>query len=415
MYIPVLPIPVETQPLLCLAAGTISAAISTHLILRHDKTSLLALVLLIFIVIGFLYSLANRQPAISDLVKYSIGPIIYISMRNRFFNIPKNLTIYSTYLLFAVSIFMFFDIGPVKNIIGLIIERASQSDIGGIRGISLISNEPSYAAGQLIFLLLTLKFQNEIYKTNSIHTKIAPTLAITMILMTKSALGYLFLIAYFTPEILRQINLKKMLLIAAFGLGVTIMEFIFPSRISQVISAFQQADINNLLLSLSILEPSGTTRIFLNAAAFSSILFSPFGYGLGSFSDVWHHTLDKLGLQILQNHEILGSVYMSQQQTFASTYLANITNDLGLPALIITLSMFSPFILKLHNNSIFLQQVSLCLIIMLFFQSQITNPIPWALLIMGFNYMGIINNKLSTIDRKPEQGKENRGEKPRAH
>ena len=389
MYIPILPIDVETQPLLCLLAVTIGTYY-VHLNKYVVKPSSIIALLLVFIILGGLvHSIGISSFAIVESAKYLVGPIIYILMRDnlKYYQLAtlKNTTI----VLLIIAILTAFNFGPISkllaNAISHIIERSTIGGIDGMRGISLISNEPSYAAGQLIFLLLITDFfriNNDLNNSSIKTIKYIKFAIIIMIVLTKSALGILFLAAYTLPLAMTKFNARHALLIIASSVVLTIAENLKPSRISQVFTALSEVDLNNLLLSLSILEPSGTTRIFLNISAFSALIFNPIGFGIGSFQNNWYNLLDKLGMYFLANHEVLGNAYTNQLGTNASTYLANITHDLGVVPFILIISLLIHPLFRPTAHRTLRWQIVLSILIMFFFQSQITNPVPWALLVI---------------------------------
>ena len=153
--------------------------------------------------------------------------------------------------------------------------------------------------------------------------------------------------------------------------------FFYENRLFQIINLIhtlvKKGDFD-LVSFLFTQESSGGTRIIVNFLAIASIFINPFGSGLGSFSDKIDLYSTYFGLD-LSKHEVLGVDLINK--IYPQTYFANLCNDIGLFSMLLF-----PIILLNNDNSnkSFNLKRNLCLIFLILFQSQITNPAFWYLI-----------------------------------
>ena len=106
----------------------------------------------------------------------------------------------------------------------------------------------------------------------------------------------------------------------------------------------------------------------INFFGFASIVQHPFGSGLGSFPSLLQGYGDYFELD-LASHDVLSLA--DHIKFYPQTYLANLVNDIGVFAFILI-----PILLVNNDNSNknFSSKKGICLLLMIFFQSQITSP-----------------------------------------
>lgn len=377
IYIPLLPLSSETQPILPLLFSLIIILLNIRKVNLYIKYDVALVYLLIGIIsIYFFTSLLkigySEHPFI-NYIKYLIGPFIYLAIRNNIDDISfknvRNIILF----LFIVSILVHFKL--FQNIHSLIIKR-SQTSFAGHR-INILTNEPSYFAFFFVLLLGLLDYISIRTTTSKKIINILKLLLFIMAFSTESGLVFLLILIYiFSFFLVSRFNIKILIII----LGIISFFFIIKfsnnriSKILLIVKQFSHFNVSFKSLFFNI-EPSGGTRVLLNYIAFKNMFHYPLGTGLGSFYHTISNTKNIFGVAI-KKQEVLRLMPHTAQ-----TYVMNLFNDIGIFAFILPIILLvnnvKPIIKKwkLLYNFIFLS-----LIVMFFFQCQITNPIPWVLM-----------------------------------
>jgi hypothetical protein len=381
IFFHLIPINVETQPHLSFIFALLLfvTAKSTNYKFKKDILFLYLLlsILLAYTCLQFLLEFSFNP--ILEFIKYLIGPIIYLAIRNNYITI--NFKIFRL-VIFSLSFFALLNLitpNIYEFFFGRIIPRFSGNIAGGIRGITILTPEPSYFAIFQIILLIIIEKQltNLTLTTVEISKlKVLKFILIVISFLTKSAFVILISFIFLLPK---KINFIKLFKIAFI---VVILLFLFynlftENRLSQILILLYTLisegnfDLSNFLFNQ---ESSGGTRIIVNFLAIFSILIHPFGSGFGSFSNMISQYAVYFDLNI-SKHEVLGSDLLAK--IYPQTYFANLCNDIG----IFSLLLFPVIFLNNDNsNKGYNIKRNLCLFIMIFFQSQITNPAFWFLI-----------------------------------
>jgi ABC-type iron transport system FetAB permease component len=103
----------------------------------------------------------------------------------------------------------------------------------------------------------------------------------------------------------------------------------------------------------------------------SALFLMPLGYGIGSFPHVWTDVARKLSINP-SSHEVL-QLY---DTIYPQTYFATVCNDVGVFALLLFVLIF----IYNKKRSNFNSKVITVIMILFFFQSQITSPLLWFLI-----------------------------------
>jgi len=386
IFIPLIPIGIETEPVISFAvAALIIAAFAKKTdLFKKDVIYLLALVtILLLYTIGQAF-FKNDYQGIIEFVKYIIGPVIFLGMRISKFSITYSLlknVIYTLTVIAAVSLLI---PGLYVLIFQHLIPRFAANVGSEARGIVILTPEPSYFAIFQTILLITIEkalSQLSLADNTSSDRKkllILKYLVLFLSLLTKSALVIIYAAIFLIPD-LRRFNLKKIVLgvfiIVPFS-ALFIYFFFSSNRLFDVIqlvyTLINDGDFDwNVFLFTQ--ESSGGTRVILNFLAIAAIFMFPFGAGLGSFSSMLNTYGDRYNLDI-SKHEVLGSI---EGRIYPQTYFANLCNDIGFFAFLLIFICFTNNSMDTKNFRI---KRNACLIIMLVFQSQITNPAFWYLL-----------------------------------
>ena len=387
IFIRILPINVETQPVLSLfvAAILIAGFSKKSDLLKKDVLFVffLALILIVYTCLQIFFN--SDYQAIVELFKYLIGPVIFFSIRsNRYsisFSVLKKVII-ALSVIAAVSLLL---PGLYSAFFKLFIPRFAENMGSDVRGIVVLTPEPSYFAVFQIILLITIEkalsqFDNGekvLYsKRQLLYLKY---IIIFISVLTKSALVILYIIIFILPDF-KKINLKKLLLgllVVIPILSLIIYFFFSENRLFDVISLVyklvHEGDFDWTYFLFNQ-ESSGGTRIILNFLAISSLFINPLGSGLGSFSKMINLYGDHYNMD-LSKHEVLGSDALGK--LYPQTYFANLCNDIGVFALILFPVIW---VNNAKDSSNFVLKRNLCLFLMILFQSQITSPAFWYLI-----------------------------------
>ena len=321
---------------------------------------------------------------IIEFIKYLIGPIIFLGLRISKFSISYSLLKKVIYTLTAIAAISLFTPGIYVLIFQHIIPRFASNVGSDARGIVILTPEPSYFAVFQTILLITI--EKALSQSANDNEKASERkkllflkyLVLLLSLLTKSALVIIYAIIFLIPDF-KKINFKKLILGVFILLpiaGLLIYFFFSQNRLFDVVELIYNLTKEGNFDWTAFLftqESSGGTRVVLNFLAIAAIGMFPFGAGLGSFSSMLNVYGDHYNLDI-SKHEVLGSI---EGRIYPQTYFANLCNDVGVFAFLLIFICFA-------NNAIdsknFKLKRNACLLIMLFFQSQITNPAFWFLL-----------------------------------
>ncbi len=389
VYFRFLPLNVETQPILSFIIS-ISILITNYrdYFSREIKLFLDEIFLLFIIVILFIYTLLQflfwHEIVVLDCIKYLIGIVFYLSIRRRFI-VSRKIVFLVVCSLTIVGIFNLLLPDIYSLIFGPIIPRTLDSVRDGIRGINILTPEPSYFASFELIILNLIEF--ELDKDNDVvHTKYlkwCKWAIIMLAFLTKSALTIGIAIVFLIPP-KKYINFRKLykfgiLIVFVFLFaGFTILK---ENRLFQIFDlmyyVIKEGDVDYQKL-LFEQESSGGTRIVVNFLAFSSLFIKPLGSGLGSFPHVYNDLAKHLNLD-LSTHEVLGNANYSS--IYAQTYFANLCNDIGIFSLLLMCVVFLG--ISKYNSVNVRRKRFFSLLVLLLFQSQITSPAFWFVLYLS--------------------------------
>jgi len=389
IYFKVLPLNVETQPIISIFLSILILFrsyrdyFSKQIKLYRDELGLLFLVLILLIYTLFQY-LFWKEVVLVDCIKYLFGIVLYLSIRRRFE--VKSKVIYLV-VIFLVGIgFLNLLLPDLYNLVfGKFIPRTLDSVRDGLRGINILTPEPSYfAAFELVILNIIESQLDKSEKSNLIRNlKWCKWAIILLSFLTKSAYVITIALVFLIPP-RRFIKVGKLI---KFGLLISIVigflgySFLQENRLFQIFDLAYylikdgNIDYQKLLFEQ---EASGGTRIVVNFLAFSSLFFRPLGSGLGSFPYVYNDLAKNFNLD-LSAHEVLGNSNYST--IYAQTYFANLCNDIGIFSLVL---LFVVLIRNSKFNSVNVRRKRyFSLFVLLFFQSQITSPAFWVILFLA--------------------------------
>lgn len=329
--------------------GKISTTVSKKIII-------LGLINGLFLIHLFLNPSLN---SVLYIVKYLSGPIIFITLLiirvEITFNEVKRL------ILTVFLYFLLVEIGVLENFNHMAFTRGPDSPSAPL------VKEPSYFFFYISLLAVILERSLISEKVNSVReTWTLRTCLFVMSLMTGSLLNYLFIILY-----LYYIIPRKLILPAATTL-ITLVFYTFynlPTRVQNIALSLRD---NLDFYDIMFIEPSGSTRLILNSLAFSQIIKSPIGNGLGSFPLIFSEFLSNNPIYF--KHEVVGSMNI----TSPSTYFASFANDFGVFIFLLIILILP--LRKIYYDNSFLLFLCANISILIFFQSPITNTTLWIFL-----------------------------------
>ena len=396
IYFKVLPLNVETQPILTIFLSILILIrgyrdyFSNQIKLYWDELGLIFLVVILLIYPLFQYLFWNEM-VVLDCIKYLIGIFLYLSIRRRF---AINHKLIYLIVVFLVGIGLMNLVFPelYDLVFGGFIPRTLESVRDGVRGINILTPEPSYFAAFELIILNLIESQLDESNTDprKKYLKWCKWAIIILAFLTKSAYVISIALIFLIPA-KRYIKTGKVIkfgLIAALVISLVGFSFLQENRLFQIFDLAYYVikdgniDYQKLLFEQ---EASGGTRIVVNFLAFSSLFFKPLGSGLGSFPHVYNDLAKNFNLD-LSAHEVLGN--SSYSTIYAQTYFANLCNDVGIFSLIL---LFVVFVGNSNFNSENIRRKRyFSLFVLLFFQSQITSPAFWIILFLAKNDRKII-------------------------
>jgi len=375
-----IPIGIETQPIFSVIISFIfifSAPINERCKKDVAFTYLFIFILLLYVTWQVLYTKTILTPVV-EFFKYLIGPIIFLAIRSTNYSIRYRVIKLVVYFISGVAVLNLVFPSAYDLLFRFLIPRFSGNQVGGVRGINILTPEPSYFSIFQIILLATI--EKQIGDENSGEMKGGllklKYIVIVLSLFTKSALVILLSLIFLIPNF-KNIKLKKVFL-ALFIIipitGVLIFFFYRENRFFEVIAlVYDLLQDNSFDLSYFLInqEASGGTRIIVNFLAIGSLFINPFGGGLGSFSALMQSYALFYNID-LTNHELLNP--FTENKVYPSTYFASLCNDIGILAFLLF-----PIILinRQKKDKAFSIKISLLLLVTMFFQSQLTSPAFW--------------------------------------
>ena len=390
IYFKIIPIDIETQPFVAFSLASIFFA--TRFIdsreVHRDEMYVIALIVILFLYLLTGLSGVVGVGAISEFVKFSLGPFFYLAIRNY----TDNIKIFS--LKFIAFIFLTYIL--LSFIFG--VAFINQLPVVTARAVdrwTFYSAEPSYFAPILCVLLI---FCDKLKNSNGEQASVTHELLLLKLffvfcgILTASAYVYLVILIY---SIINFVAKKSFLyFITAICILLTVLipslvyvlyfadlEGLQPGRLTNLLRAISNLVTNksDIMSFIFKAEPSGTTRIILNYLAFSvPLTISPLGLGFGGFQLYWLDIARTLNVPIY-DHEVLSQSIKPVSQT----YFSNLSSSIGLFSLIYFGIVFIGNIRTKNicpeSRKIYFFSLSM-IFIFTFFQLQVTNPILWLLI-----------------------------------
>ncbi len=403
---------------------------SFKIFLNNNKIILLLLTYLC------LFQLSNLLQNNIELIKYLIGPSIFL-----FFFYFKKYFGFNEILLFGIGMILLYFIFIFKipilfnlscNTLEFFIARLHCENPIKLNRPFLITPEPSYLALMLCFYLIIFNhFKEKVMSMNKKKLTLFIEIFICFIIYTThSRIGAIFLYIYVFYFIYNYKLYKNLSLI--FSLFILSSYILFFSNLSfsdtskskyneRIVDSRNILNIdfiterykdnlsplskvhcrrienkiltdanyndtcnieNDLLTVINISEPTGFIRIFHNYLSFKAALDNNFlGYGLGSYAVLWYQHAKRFDVtHLVKLNEVMYQwlPYIEEKKQYVQNYFFSILHDGGfIPGIIILILLGKSLFNIIQYNYIFGYIIFFYTFITFFFQSTISSPYPW--------------------------------------
>ena len=394
LYVKKLPIDIETQPFILFFTSIILILFTKINISKTDYWLVFyVLVLTMYFVVQFII----KQTGLIAYLTFLVGPLAYLVFKNKVHLFSGKLIKWIIVIYATVAVIIFFKIPLfyeiVKFFYSFFIPRSGWMDGSEIRGITLFAPEPSYFAFFSVLLLACL----DIVSLRGVKVFKYKAVLVAIVIISKSALvfiytGFYLLFFYLDFGSIKsffKVRSRKIIFITV-SVVILILPFLLfeQSRIAQVFTnIYQNLTNKESFEKLLLTEVSGSTRFIMNTLGYMSVEDAPFGWGLGEFQNNYHIVGHKFH-SLMSQHGELSYDYLNKLPLKAQTYLANLVGDIGVFSLPLFLFLFLS-LFQQTNNQIKRALKLLILLMLVFVQAQISNPVPWILL-------AILNSKRLT-------------------
>lgn len=387
MYIRIIPVNIETQPVFVVILIPIFIAINKMKVSIKSEDRFLIVYLIITFIYFIVASLLGVESTIIHYFKLILGPLAYLLILKNVDLLEIRTLKSMTILLFIISFIYFFHIPIIydfiNSIINLLLNRYTANYIGA-RGMSILTPEPSYFVYFAMLLLYSFDFIES--KLNLKENIVYKVLIYVMCIITKSALVYMFILIYLTLKYLYcNNNMKINNIIKILIMGITIALFIIictklfnidlsNNRLQQIINS---SHYDNIFETLFYSDESSGFRFIINTIYILSIFVKPFGYGLGGMETQWSNVARLFNIDYARNG-IFVYTYNDYTSLPAQAYIPNVIGSIGIFSILIIIFIYKNNVL---NNSKL--RKSILIVISLFMwilQSNMFNPVFWILI-----------------------------------
>lgn len=372
MYIHILPINAETQPI-------ISALVIIFLFCNKEiyKTEFYMLFLIFYtFAFGFI-SVNYLGGSFIVLLSYIFGPLLFIATPNRI-QISKRIFVATHILLLYILVTQKFNIPFLSDLtdssIGYVLSRSYSFRNVSYVPVSGFATEASYVAQQIIFLhlLAEIGYEKSILRITRGELKFFRILLLLYLYLTPSASMFsLIMLCYFA--------ISEIYIIILFIISIVIMYIVLENlgipSIMDILINLKYSDVG--WKTLLEIDSNGSSRVYSNIIGYLISLERPFGVGPGNYGLNWDLAFNNYDIDVFKLNWDINQWYKTGHKS--STYLSNYASDIGSIGFAFFIA-YLLFTLKYLNRNIHQKSVRNVLIFMFFFACTITSPIPWLLL-----------------------------------
>ena len=236
-----------------------------------------ALCLLILSSVALLYNFFgfNEDRQIFKFISIPYALVIYVFISNTLDKYNITIAAYKyaiVYIFFCFFQYIFPDL--YFEIFSYLVREVKVAELGGMRGVSALTTEPSFTAFVLIILMGIVYYtENSI---SALKKNILFFFVITSVLLTKSLTGVVLILAFLSWELMRKANL--VLILSALICFVFALSVFKDTRaVEFLIFAFTSP--------LEVLSESSLFfRVYYFVYGLVSLIYNPLGASLGEFN-----------------------------------------------------------------------------------------------------------------------------------
>jgi len=280
------------------------------------------------------------------------------------------------FILIVIGILQVTDIGREigPSILGAFVPRASHYEaFGGLRGVNLLSSEPSRAATELLFIYAVFRIVCG-YK-DSIKVAFDFLIIVFILIVIRSAVGLVLAVVYFSLIYRLKIVIP---LILIFIMAVFFQE---SSRVAWlIVELSQQANFEDIL---TLFNHQSGFRVVSIFASYHSAVYSIFGSGVGAWPVSSINAMDAFGVDPEVHAFFLADGAGHLFGVRPASFLANLCLDVGIVGVFVFIFSYGRVLKNYCNKSCVANPLIYFFIFCLFFYGDVGNPVPWVALALG--------------------------------
>ena len=378
IYFPRLLPGIETQPWLTLLLALFGLAAPAA---RTSRTALSLLTVTLAFVLLFKALVSGDWSASLSGLQLLVGPLFLFGALALDCPPPSRTTL-AVIACLVLTLVVVELVAPevYASLANLLLDRATISDRH--RGVSMLTPEPTYAALTLVYLLLLSQWSARVHGARYPWIELIFCIGLVATFSTYAVLLMAALLAIEWPMIFVAAGLVLgSLIVSVIAVGAdndsSVRAIVALARIATV-------DFNHILISLSVIDPSLGSRLILAVAALHTPLVAPLGLGLTCNSIT--KAFAALNYDFAFDNPVLGGT--ADRCLKPSSYAASALLALGwlaVPMFLIGAGLVSRCQKSAAGLRAWLPALIIGLII-LCIQGQLTNPIPWLLLFIAYQF-----------------------------
>ncbi|MBW4419335.1 MAG: hypothetical protein KME13_08900 [Myxacorys californica WJT36-NPBG1] len=410
----------ETQPIAAIVAGIYLLNNQAPKFLRHYITLFFSVTAFYFLISVFRYFLVSSEEtlvlgALQSILILTTPLLIFAALFDNLRLISAKTFRFCLYPWLLISILQqcfpsILSSTGISTVLTILIPRFLGESLGGSRGVSGFSPEPSYAAQIIIGMLAFIFFLRRNGKIRKLEYYFMISSCVIMVFLNLSATIAIFFAIFLTFHVLVSLmrsawklltfqllsqrigtTLLKFLLIGIFTclilVSPVILTTILPnSRILDLLTSFSSSSYEDfdVFKLLNLTNELGSQRsISVYAGYFNAFTTHGFGSGLGSWSIQFLNTLEDSGLNPSKINFFMHNGFVDLKPY---AYGALVAFDMGVVGLVFMSSIFvAAAFRKLRVNAEISQYAWACLglsLLMVYFNSVASLPTGWLLFLL---------------------------------
>jgi len=395
----------EVQPIAGLLAGLFILLYRFKL----DQQAFACFVILALIVIYTLVSTLLEYELTTTVfqgIAYSMPILIFLALKDSLPLLSKRLYLAVLFLNLAVGLLQYF--GAYEPIVSffrldlLFPRSAGTLELGGGRGVSLFTPEPSYSAMIIMQFWASAIFFYVRRQTSRIEFPLLGAVIVTMVLLNRSGTGIvlcaLFAVGYLSG--LSWLARYKLRYLASILVGAVLFIFSWTLLSSSILSDAQEINIRFVTLMRKVMdrefwgknldemmaEIAGKRYLTVYVGYYSLFTSMGLGYGIGSYATKFFE-VSVLGGVDFSTYAVFGELERFASQLKPDSFAAAFAMDTGLLGLAaVTYLAVGCYFYRNRSGVVLTAQMPLRLgmffvaFYTVFFHTATSLPVPWVFL-----------------------------------